>query len=438
MACNRPRRAKIFIQRNTDRAHISWQTSLDANLIERPRNWLLSKREADGSWAPDNHRMEFGQPMEHGELARLASTAYVAWAVYGSKADSAGARSTLDFLLNYRASDIKDPYLLALTANALLVLDPTGKEAAPYVERLEFLKSTSEDGKFVWWSQEPMGRTVFYGAGVGSQVEATALAILALAQTKAHPGTMRNALAWLASKKDPLGMWYSTQATVLAFKAVLAGTRAPASEAERHITVKLGDQFQEEISILPGQAEVVKQVELTGHLKSGANRLTVKESTDTAAGYQVTFRYHASDDKPPAGPEQLAIKLDYDRKNVAVNDMVKVTAHVRNQMPQDAAMVMLELPIPAGFAPQLEDFTTLVAKDTPEPGKPIARFQVLPGKVLVYLRGLPTGQPLQLTYHLRAEMPVKITAAGARVYEYYAPERQGSSPTVPLTVTAIK
>ena len=62
------------------------------------------------------------------EMLRLASTAYVAWAVYGAKADEAGARPTLDFILNYRAGDIKDPYLLALVANALLVLDPAARK----------------------------------------------------------------------------------------------------------------------------------------------------------------------------------------------------------------------------------------------------------------------------------------------------------------------
>ncbi len=363
------------------------------------------------------------------EMLRLASTAYVAWAVYGAKADEAGARPTLDFILNYRAGDIKDPYLLALVANALLVLDPSGKEAAPYVERLEFLKSTSDDGKFTWWSQASTGRTMFYGAGTGGQVEATSLAILALARTKQHPGTTRTALAWLVSKKDPNGTWYSTQATVLALKALLAGTSAPANDGERRITVKLGQQFEKEIRIPANMADVRVEEPLTPYLKAGANLLTVKETTNTAAGYQVTLRYHVPDPEKPA-EEKLAIKLDYDRKELAVNDVVAVTAQVRNQMQQEAAMVMVDLPIPAGFDPALEDFAALAAKGT------IARFQVKPRQVEVYLRGLPASEALKLSYHLRARMAVKITAPGARVYEYYAPEREGRSPTVALTVTA--
>ena len=93
-------------------------------------------------------------------------------------------------------------------------------------------------------------------------------------------------------------------------------------------------------------------------------------------------------------------------------------------------MVMLDLPVPAGFAPAAEDFAALT-----EAGA-VARFQVRPGGVLVYLRDLPPGRPLELVYRLRATMPVKVTAPGARVYEYYDPDKQGTSAATRLTVTS--
>src|SRR3954452_21032514 len=91
-------------------------------------------------------------------------------------------------------------------------------------------------------------------------------------------------------------------------------------------------------------------------------------------------------------------------------------------------MVMLDLPVPAGFSPRAEHFAALAQAGA------IARFQVRPGGVLVYLRDLPPGRPLELTYHLRATMPVEVTAPGARAYEYYDPDRQGQSPPQRLTV----
>jgi alpha-2-macroglobulin-like protein len=412
----------------TDMAKVS---DVDPALLERTRTWLLKKRTADGSWAPEGNRMHFAPGQEQADdLSRLASTAYVAWAVYGGKPDSAGSRDTLQYLRTYRPSDIKDPYLVALVANALLAMDPSGQEAGPYVDRLEFLKRTSEDGKFVWWEQDAMGRTMFYGAGMGGQVEATSLAVLALSQTKRHPGTTRNALAWLAAKKDPRGLWYSTQATVLGLKALLAGAGVPKGEGERRIVVKLGGRFQKEIVIPAELADVMQLVDLTPHLKVGDNRLTIKESTDTAAGYQVTFRYHVPEQAQQAVNKDMSINMSYDKKELNVNQEIRVTARVSNHMRQDAAMVMLDLPLPAGFVLAGDDFNELVKKGA------IARYQVTPRRILVYLRGLPMDQPQELSYRLRAMIPVKIMATGAHVYEYYAPERQGSSPGVALEVKA--
>ena len=98
------------------------------------------------------------------------------------------------------------------------------------------------------------------------------------------------------------------------------------------------------------QAEVMQQIDLSKHLTPGPHRLTVTARTGAAAGYQVTFRYHVPGDDMPEKPQPLAIELTYDRANLAVGDTVTATATVVNKMAQAAPMVLLDLPIPAGFA----------------------------------------------------------------------------------------
>ena len=48
---------------------------------------------------------------------------------------------------------IKDPHTLALVCNALLAVDEHNADAGPYLDRLEAMKQTSDDGKFAWWEQ---------------------------------------------------------------------------------------------------------------------------------------------------------------------------------------------------------------------------------------------------------------------------------------------
>jgi uncharacterized protein YfaS (alpha-2-macroglobulin family) len=115
-------------------------------------------------------------------------------------------------------------------------------------------------------------------------------------------------------------------------------------------------------------------------------------------------------------PEPLAIHLAFQRTKIRANDPVRVTATAVNRTKQTAPMVMVELPIPAGF--QFVDMTPVGDK-----------YQVTPQKVIVYLHDLQSKKPVEIRYLLRAAMPGKVAVPAARVYEYYDPDKQGLSST---------
>ncbi len=235
-------------------------------------------------------------------------------------------------------------------------------------------------------------------------------------------------LARLVTQKDARGTWHTTQATVLSLKALLAGMNPAGNDKERRVEVRLDGLVVEEVIIPANRSEVMAQLDLSKHLKAGRRELTLQETTATVAGYQVLFRYHLDDAAKTDKTDLFSVDLTYERTEVTVGDVLKVQAKVQNRMDGPAAMVMLELPVPAGFVPVLEDFEQLQAKQV------AAKFQVLPQAVLVYLRDLPAGKPLEVMYRLRATMPVNVAVPGARAYEYYDPDRQGRSPGTQLVV----
>src|SRR5205085_1270375 len=148
-----------------------------------------------------------------------------------------------------------------------------------------------------------------------------------------HPAAARGALAWLAAKKDPNGLWQSTQATVLALKALVAGSAPPEEEpTDRKVVLEVAGQ-RETVAVQP---EVLRLVDLTARLKPGR----------------------------------------------------------------------------------------------------IGRFQVRPRGVLVYLRELEPGKPLELEYSLRATMPVDAAVPAAAAWEYYDPARRGEAKPGRVTVRA--
>lgn len=400
---------------------------VDPRLIERTRRWLLAQRQPDGSWVGQQGAHLAGGGDEG--TARLAMTAYVARAVFSGGLSSEAAQ-TRTWLLGHRPDDIKDPHALALLCNALLAIDPQMSELPAYLDRLKALRQTTEDDRQAFWSRPAGGRTLFYSRGVSEQVETTALAVQALLQARRHGDVSRAALAWLVARKDARGTWHSTQATVQALKALLAATSASTEgEGDRRFTLTVGEHSRP-VVLAADQADVLRQIDLSSHLAAGANQLLLQETTKSATGYQVVFRYHLPAEKQAVQEkEPLAIQIDYDRTSLAVGDVVRARATVINRQAVEAPMVMLDLPVPPGFTADPSAFDRLV-----NDGR-IARYQVRPRTVLVYLRGLAPAQPLLLDYSLRATLPVKAATPAARVYEYYDPQKQGTASSPRFVVT---
>jgi hypothetical protein len=293
------------------------------------------------------------------------------------------------------------------------------------------LKQVSTDGKQIWWQASRGSRTAFYGAGRGGDIETTALAALAMIETGNYSSNIRGALTWLVAQKDPRGTWHSTQATVLALKALLAGTGQPlGGQTERRVEVAVSDNPMQSMVIPTDQVDVMKQLDLSEQVGAGRHSLTLTDRSNTDSVYQLVFRYHKpAASASPTNRDPLGITLSYDRTELMVNDRVAVTATVVNQMPTVAPMIILDLPIPAGFAIETSELDTWIKAGT------IARYQTNARSMVLYLRGLNPATPLVLQYHLTATMPVRIMAPRARAYEYYDPDRQGFSQSQPLTVT---
>ena len=167
--------------------------------------------------------------------------------------------------------------------------------------------------------------------------------------------------------------------------------------------------------------------EISSEVTACDHTLRLRSLASTSAVYQVVFRYHEPGEyRQPQEP--LSIEVVYEDRKPRAGDSLQATATVKNQMQETAPMVMIELPIPAGFRAFAEDFDRLVEKGA------IAKFQLQPTRVLVYLRELAAGKTQTLSYRLHAQMAVDVRVPPARVYEYYNPERQGFSTTTRLVV----
>ena len=410
---------------------------VDPVVIERTRNWLLSCRQADGSWLPEG-RVLHEDPTGGGQqIQRLRTTAYIAWAVFGTpeNADRVLLSERARTLAVLQTADVSmaDSYTLALVANALLAIEPTSPNVQQCLDHLLGRQRHAEEGKLVWWTGDSDSTNLFHGAGRSRDIETSSLAALALMRAKQSPTVTHAALKWLIGQKDGRGTWHSTQATVLALKALVAATGQPLGDAKpRRIEVRVDGQRVREIVIPADQADVVQLLDLTPQTASGAHRIELTDSTGAGTTYQVIARHHRlkRDAGQPASVTPLSIELSFDRESLQLDETVTATATVQNRSASAIPMLLLELPIPAGFEPDRSEFEKLVRNDR------IAKYQQTPRTMLVYLRGLEARDRFVLTYRLRATQPVRVTTPAAVAFEYYAPENRSTSQPTMLTVEA--
>jgi uncharacterized protein YfaS (alpha-2-macroglobulin family) len=398
---------------------------VDPRLIQRTRQWLIGQRAADGSWKNEAGMLNDGLAgsVQRGGDPDLATTAYIAWAVFAGDEVKSDATVTLDYLLSHAPDSIRDPYLLAVVSNAIAAIDRQHPQLRSYLARLDAMKQVSDDGKKVWWQQQAGGQTIFYGGGRSGEIETTALAVLAMTGSSQFGNTAGKALSWIVEQKDERGTWHSTQATVLALKALVAGTGvAMGQQQPRTIEIALDGKPVRRIDIPVDQADVMRQIDLSQLVSQpGQYELRVADHSQASTGYQLTFRYHVDDATAPEMPaEALAVSVQYDRERLKVDDRVTCTATIKNNLSTPAPMVIVDLPIPGGFSIEQGELAELVGSDK------IARYQITPRKAIIYLRQLAPGEQLDLRYRLKATMPVKVAVPAVHAYHYYDPDQQGT------------
>jgi len=126
----------------------------------------------------------------------------------------------------------------------------------------------------------------------------------------------------------------------------------------------------------------------------------------------------------------MTIDVTYDRTQLATDDLINVTATVRNNRPGRAQMVILDLGLPPGFTLLPDHLNQLVEK------KVVEKYSTTGRQIIVYLRDVAHGQPLEIGYQLLAKYPLTAKTPKSAAYEYYNPDIRAEAKPIQLTVAA--
>jgi hypothetical protein len=408
---------------------------VDPAVIDRTRQWLIAQQQPDGSWKPDTAFINEGATNRFNTDA-VRITAYIAWALENTGYRGPALESATKFLSTHMSAKA-DAYTLAVLANFAVEHDADSAFTRDVMEALLDARNEGareeKDGQ-VWWTSSETG---VYSTGESASIETTGLAVQALLKYGQAAPIVRKALAYIYAKKDASGDWGTTQATIMALRALLMASEKGTSDVRGTVEVALNGAPAEKLELTPENNDLFHQFVLDVPNQASANDVRITFTGSGSLAYQVVGRSFVPWEGK-AAPDPLTITVDYDRTTLAQNDIVTATAVIHNNLPHTANMIMVDLGIPPGFDLLSEDLQDFQEKSAGLDSGSLQKFNLTATQAILYFNALaPGGRPnstIQLHFRLRAKFPIRAKTFASRVYEYYDPAVSAVARPVELVV----
>ncbi len=232
-------------------------SDVDPRLIERTRDWLARQQQPDGSWKPDASFINEGATNRYNSDV-LRITAYIAWSLANTGYQGPAVEKAKAYIESHSGAKL-DSYTLAIIANF----------AADYAKDRDFTQRSmqalidariAKDDQVFWTVEE----TSVYSTGVSAAVETTGLAAQALLKWGEASEIVRKSLNFISAKKEASGNWGTTQATIMALRALLLASQRSASDVRGSVAIMLNGKAVETLKLSPENNDLLHQFVFKG------------------------------------------------------------------------------------------------------------------------------------------------------------------------------
>ena len=384
-------------------------------LIDRTAEWLNQRRSPKGGF------LRAAKP-DAAAVPPDVANAYIISMLAQSGAK--GINAQLEYLAELgRKHD--DPYLVALAAAGL-----ADSSFDQYQESLceKLAKAQFPDGHV----ESKLG-SITRSAGPSLTIETTALALWAWLDSPSHADHAELAATWLIAHRSCRGTFGSTQATMLAIRALMEHAKTNRSPThEGKIVVRLASPNPATIgerAIPAGAQEPIVVAGLENGLKPGTNRLQISLSGAGRIPYLLNVAYH-TDQRPTqkSGPLQLSTRLS--SSSLKVGQSVDFKAELTNVSHDDLPLVVALIRLPAGLEVSPEQAAQLKQSGV------VDSIEICPGEVVCCWRRLPAKKSVSLNLRPMATMFGKTTSRPSRAYVCYQTELECWSEPVAIEIRA--
>ncbi len=376
--------------------------AVDDKMVDRTSSWLMSRKDGEGGFSRDPKALD-----NFGRAADRITNAYIVYSL--SEAGFHNIDLEVETAYKQCLKD-NDPYTLALIAATLF--NRKDKRANGLLDQL--IDMQQKDGK--WLAKE---HSITMSGGTSLEVETTSLAILAILKSaEVNELALNKAAKFIVSSRSSYGGFGSTQATVLALKALTSYAKYSKKTADDGILEcyvegkKVGEFHYEE-----GHRGNIVIENLEKYIsKNGKHKIQVKfKDTEQALPYTVSIRYSTT-----LPPSSSACKLNLDvslaKDRVKVGETVRLNCKLSNKEEQGQPMSMALVGIPSGCSAQAWQLKELQEKGI------VDFYEIRKNKVAFYFRDMAPKESHTIHLDLKAEIAGTFSAQASSAYLYYTSE----------------
>ncbi|MFO7694382.1 MAG: alpha-2-macroglobulin family protein [Vicinamibacterales bacterium] len=315
-----------------------------------------------------------------------------------------------------------------------LARDPRGSELAGELEA-----GVRKRGDLAWW---PSDRDPLLFDAVDTSVEATALAVKALAARDPRHPLLEPAVRWLLLNRTFGAYWASTKQTAIVLLGLLDVMQArQESAADAAVEVFVNDALAGTHRFTAASMTSPEPAEFTAPARAGTNRIRLVATGGGPVYWSARGTYYDTRGAGGrTGSRALALQREYfSLSPVTVNSRIvyRPAAFGGSAKPGDILLVrltaagaadwrylMLEDPIAAGTEPIQND--DLYSLEGVRRAGPSARREFRDSRVVFFQERFDAGR-YEFTYLLKVVAPGNFRASPARISAMYVPEGTASS-----------
>jgi hypothetical protein len=384
--------------------------SVDPALLDRTANWLMGRRDGKGGFQRSTKKLD-----GFGAAPDAITNAYIVWAL--AESGQQGIENELAHVVSHARSS-SDAYEVALAAASAVACGrpDDGRALAGKLVGLQ-----DAEGKLVG-----QHGSITRSGGQALAVETTALAALSWLKLPEYHACANRAIDWIVGKRSGDGSFGSTQATILALKALVEHTKINRGKLTAgELVMKLGDRVLATQQFTADEINTLRLDGFEGELKTGENELTLSLTGENQMPYTIDVSYRAH--QPQSHPDcAVELTTTLASQQVSAGETVALAAELVNKTEQGQPMTVAILGLPAGLQPRADQLEELK-----KAGK-IDYYETRAREVICYWRSLAPNKRVPLKLDLVAEWSGKYTGPASRAYLYYTAELKHWA--APLTV----